>query len=154
MFDGRIAEDFKLSTGTWVNVGELRRRLIAHFAPLLRDAVIAGHDRDEVTVLLVPDVEACRRHAGAGSDAALRQLLQERLDRLAAEATGSSNRVVRALLLEETLSIDANEVTDKGSINQRAVLARRAHLVEELYRTPCSPRVLVAAAKGSRTRSA
>ena len=61
---GRIAEDFKLSTGTWVHVGELRRDIIAHFAPLLRDAVIAGHDRDEVTVLLVPDVEACRRLCG------------------------------------------------------------------------------------------
>ena len=64
VFDGRIAEDFKLSTGTWVHVGELRRTVIAHFAPLLRDAVIAGHDRDEVTVLLVPDLEACRRLCG------------------------------------------------------------------------------------------
>ena len=63
-FEGRIAEDFKLSTGTWVHVGELRRNIIAHFAPLLRDAVIAGHDRDEVTVLLVPDLEACRRLCG------------------------------------------------------------------------------------------
>jgi feruloyl-CoA synthase len=154
VFDGRIAEDFKLSTGTWVNVGELRRRLIAQFAPLLRDAVLAGHDRDEVTALLIPNGDACRRHAGAGFDAALRGVLQERLDRLAAGATGGSNRVVRALVLDETLSIDANEVTDKGSINQRAVLARRAHLVEELYRIPRSPRVLVAAAKGPRTRSA
>ena len=76
--------------------------------------------------------------------APLRRLLQERLDRLAAAATGSSNRVARALLLEETLSLDADEVTDKGSINQRAVLAQRAHLVEELYTQPYSPRVLIA----------
>ena len=150
VFDGRIAEDFKLSTGTWVNVGEVRRKVIAQFAPLLRDAVIAGHDRDEVTALLVPDVEACRRHGDAGT--ALRRLLQERLDRLAAEATGSSNRVARALLLEEPLSLDAGEVTDKGSINQGAVLAQRARLVEQLYALPCSPRVLVSAATGSRRR--
>ena len=64
VFDGRLAEDFKLSTGTWVHVGELRRAIIAQFAPLLRDAVIAGHDRDEVTALLVPDLEACRRVCG------------------------------------------------------------------------------------------
>jgi feruloyl-CoA synthase len=151
-FDGRIAEDFKLSTGTWVHVGELRRVIIAHFAPLLRDAVIAGHDRDEVTVLLVPDLEACRRLCGASSaadrdllgSASLRDLLQDRLDSLARRATGSSNRVTRALLLTEPLSLDAHEVTDKGSINQRAVLAHRAALVEALYTEPYSPRVLVA----------
>jgi feruloyl-CoA synthase len=156
VFDGRLAEDFKLSTGTWVHVGELRRTIIAHFAPLLRDAVIAGHDRDEVTVLLVPDLEACRRLYGEGGAtdydllglASLRRLLQERLDSLARRATGSSNRVARALLLAEPLSLDAHEVTDKGSINQAAVLARRAHLVEELYTRPYSPRVLVAAEGG------
>jgi feruloyl-CoA synthase len=153
VFDGRLAEDFKLSTGTWVHVGELRRTFIAHFAPLLRDAVIAGHDRDEVTVLLVPDLEACRRLCGDLSatdhdllrSAPLRRLLQERLDELATRASGSSNRVARALLLDEPLSMDAHEVTDKGSINQRAVLTHRAALVEELYAPRYSPRVLVAA---------
>jgi feruloyl-CoA synthase len=156
VFDGRLLEDFKLSTGTWVHVGELRRAVIAHFAPLLRDAVIAGHDRDEVTALLVPDLEACRRLCGdaAATDidalraAALRRLLQERLDDLASRVTGSSNRVARALLLEQPLSLDAHEVTDKGSINQHAVLARRAHLVAELYAEPYSPRVIVAADAG------
>jgi feruloyl-CoA synthase len=155
LFAGRLAEDFKLSTGTWVHVGELRRAIIAQFAPLLRDVVIAGHDRAEVTALLVPDLEACRRACvdPPASDhdllrsARLRGLCQERLDSLAGSASGSSNRVVRALLLDETLSIDAHEVTDKGSINQGAVLARRAHLVEELYARPYSPRVLVAAAR-------
>jgi feruloyl-CoA synthase len=133
----------------------LRRNVIAHFAPLLRDAVIAGHDRDEVTVLLVPDLEACRRLCGdvaAGSEllrsATLRRLLQERLDSLAQRATGSSNRVARAMLLAEPLSLDAHEVTDKGSINQRAVLTQRAHLVAELYTKPYSPRVFVAADAG------
>ena len=152
VFDGRISEDFKLSTGTWVHVGELRHTVIAHFAPLLRDAVIAGHDRDQVTVLLVPDLEACRRlgfDLSADRDllrsSSLRRTLQRRLDRLAREATGSSNRVARAILLEEPPSFDAHEVTDKGSINQRAVLAHRAVLVDELYREPYSPRILVAA---------
>ena len=151
-FDGRIAEDFKLSTGTWVHVGELRRTVIAHFAPLLRDAVIAGHDRDEVTALLVPDLEACWRVCGDGAatdrdllgSTSLRGLLQERLDSLARRATGSSNRVARALLLAEPLSLDAHEVTDKGSINQRAVLTQRAALVAELYAERYSPRVLIA----------
>ena len=155
-FEGRIAEDFKLATGTWVHVGELRRTIIAHFAPLLRDAVIAGHDRDEVTVLLVPDLEACRRLCGdaAAADhrvlrsASLRRLLQERLDGLAKQATGSSNRVVRALLLAEPLSLDAHEVTDKGSINQHAVLTHRADLIAELYTEPYSRRVFVAADGG------
>ena len=145
VFDGRLAEDFKLSSGTWVNVGALRRSLIAECAPLLREAVIAGHDRDEVTALLVPDDEA-RRRLGAGE--ALRDLLQERLERLAAAATGSSNRVARALVLDEALSIDAHEVTDKGSINQRAVLTQRAHLVEELYARPYSSRLLIAVSPG------
>ncbi len=153
VFDGRIADEFKLSSGTWVNVGALRRQLVAAFAPLLRDAVIAGQDRAEVTALLIPDVEACRRALGDGStlepdlllSSRLRRVLQEGLDRLAQSATGSSNRVARALLLTEPLSIDAHEVTDKGSINQRAVLRHRAHLVDELYTEPYSPRLLVAA---------
>jgi feruloyl-CoA synthase len=156
VFDGRLAEDFKLSTGTWVHVGELRRIVIAHFAPLLRDAVIAGHDRDEVTALLVPDLEACRRLCGNPTttdqsvlrSASLRRLLQEHLDDLAKSATGSSNRVARAVLLAEPLSLDANEVTDKGSINQHAVLAQHAALVAALYCEPYSPGVLVAAKDG------
>ncbi len=155
VFDGRIAEEFKLSSGTWVNVGALRRELIAEFAPLLRDAVIAGQDRDEVTALLIPDVEACRRRLGDVATAEpdlllssrLRRVLQEGLDRLAQSATGSSNRVARALLLTEPPSIDAHEVTDKGSISQRAVLWHRAHLVEKLYTKPYSRRVLIAATK-------
>jgi feruloyl-CoA synthase len=153
VFDGRIAEEFKLSSGTWVNVGALRRQVVAEFAPLLRDAVIAGQDRAEVTALLIPDVEACRRRLGDVAAAEpdlllsprLRRVLQEGLDRLAQGATGSSNRVARALLLTEPPSIDAHEVTDKGSINQRAVLRHRGHLVAELYTEPYSPRVLVAA---------
>ena len=119
VFKGRIAEDFKLSTGTWVHVGELRARLIHHFAPLARDVVITGEGHDEVGALIFP----------AGN--APREEYLRRLRTLA--STGSSNRVARAMLLEEPPSLDAGEMTDKGSINQRAVLARRAKLVEELY---------------------
>ncbi len=118
--------------------------------------MIAGQDRAEVTALLIPDVEACRRRARrcrhgrariCCSARACGAVLQEGLDRLAQSATGSSNRVARALLLTEPPSIDAHEVTDKGSINQRAVLRHRAHLVAELYTEPYSPRVLVAATR-------
>ncbi len=128
LFRGRIAEDFKLSTGTFVHVGPLRARLIEHFAPLVRDVVIAGEGRNEVGALLFL--------AGTASP----QELAARLRTL--PSTGSSNRVARALVLEEAPSLDAGEMTDKGSINQRAVLRRRAALVEELYMNPPSERVL------------
>jgi feruloyl-CoA synthase len=119
LFRGRIAEDFKLATGTWVHVGPLRARFIEHFAPLVRDVVFAGEGRSELGALVFP--------AGSAS----RQELLEKLQTL--ESSGSSSRVTRMLLLDEPPSLDAGEMTDKGSINQRAVLARRARLVEELY---------------------
>ena len=143
IFDGRISEDFKLATGTWVSVGPLRGQLIAHLAPFVKDAVIAGHDRDDIMALLVPEPDAIKQflaHDGQGmSDQALLvhpRLVNElarQLSQLALQSTGSSTRVTRVAFLTEPLSIDANEMTDKGSINQRAVLARRAHLVEALY---------------------
>ena len=120
-FRGRISEDFKLDTATWVNVGPLRARFIEHFAPLVRDVVITGHERAELGALIFP--------AGPVDAAELRS----RLVSFAAQSTGSSNRIARALVLEEPPSLDAGEMTDKGSINQRAVLARRAALVDELY---------------------
>ena len=119
LFRGRMAEDFKLSTGTWVNVGPLRASFIEHFAPLVRDVVIAGEGKSEVGALVFP--------AGQIS----REELLARLRSL--PSTGSSNRIARALVLEEQPSLDAGEMTDKGSINQRAVLKRRAALVDELY---------------------
>jgi feruloyl-CoA synthase len=149
IFDGRIAEDFKLATGTWVSVGPLRAKFLAHCAPYLRDIVFAGHDGDYVAALVFPNVEACRTLVAGGSDAEVVrservrakfiQLLQE----LAQTGTGSSNRVGRALLMEEPPSIDKHEVTDKGSFNQRAVLSNRAALVEELYAPQPSARVIV-----------
>jgi feruloyl-CoA synthase len=139
-FDGRLTEDFKLTTGTWVSVGPLRARLNAAGAPYVQDSVITGHDRGEVCALIFPSA-ACRDLAPG----ALRAILQGALDRLAAESTGSSNRIARALVLEVPPSIDTGEITDKGSINQRAVLHARADLVEMLYSQPDAPQVLRAA---------
>ncbi|MDE3198657.1 MAG: feruloyl-CoA synthase [Acidobacteriota bacterium] len=133
LFDGRISEDFKLSSGTWVSVGPLRTRLILHFAPLVKDAVIVGQDRDEVTALLFPDPQYAAR---------LREEGGALLESFAASATGSSNRVVRALIAAEPPSLDAGELTDKGSVNPAAVLARRADVVEWLYREPFAAGVL------------
>jgi feruloyl-CoA synthase len=127
LFRGRLAEDFKLATGTWVHVGPLRTRFIEHFAPLVRDVVIAGEGRSEVGALIFP----------AGNVPA--DEFPTRLKTLT--STGSSNRIARAIVLDEPPSLDAGEMTDKGSINQRAVLRRREALVEELYTN--SPRVLL-----------
>jgi feruloyl-CoA synthase len=156
LFDGRIAEDFKLSTGTWVSVGPLRARFVDHFAPYVRDAVFAGADRDDIAALVFPDVEACRKLAGLGSDAspaaivaapAVRATFAERLKKLAAASPGSSTRVERAIVMAEPPSMDKSEATDKGSINQRAVLKNRAALVDELYTQPLSSRVIAAEGK-------
>lgn len=143
VFDGRIKEDFKLSTGTWVSVGPLRAKILTHFAPYLRDAVIAGHDRDEVGMLVVPDIEACRTlcrdlpetapPSAVARHAAVRARLRELLATFAAGATGSATRLSRATVLEDPPSLDAGELTDKGSLNQRAILDRRRALVDDLY---------------------
>jgi feruloyl-CoA synthase len=142
LFDGRIAEDFKLSTGTFVSVGPLRARVIAAGAPLVQDVVIAGPNRDEVAALLFARLDECRKLAGSGSDTpdaavlahpAVREFFQGLTDRMWAGGTGSASRVARAHLLQERPSIDKGEVTDKGSINQRAVLTHRASLVEQIY---------------------
>jgi feruloyl-CoA synthase len=152
-FDGRIAENFKLATGTWVLVGSLRAAFLAAFAPYAKDVVIAGHDRDEVCALVFPDIEACRGLCGGAEGSGvgamlghqgLRTKFAELLRDFARAARGSSTRIERLILLEEPPSIDANEITDKGSINQRAVLARRAAEVEALYAEPPPPSVVAA----------
>jgi feruloyl-CoA synthase len=137
-FDGRTTEDFKLTTGTWVSVGPLRARIHAAGSPYIQDTVIAGHNRDDLGALVFPNIAVCNGLAPEF----LRARFQEIFDRLALHSSGSSNRVVRAMILEEPPLIDAGEITDKGSINQAAVLKRRAALVEELYREPPSARVL------------
>jgi feruloyl-CoA synthase len=153
-FDGRVAENFKLTSGTWVSVGPLRERILAHFAPLLRDVVICGHDRATLAVLAFPNpTGAAKAIPGLPADAsgaaiaahpAMRAALAERLKSFAATATGSSNRVERLMLLAEPPSSEGGEITDKGSINQRAVLARRAALVAALYADPPGVEVIVA----------
>jgi len=153
-FDGRITEDFKLATATWVSVGSLRTQFIAAGAPFVHDVVIAGHDRDWIGALVFPNLDACRGlcpelpqetpAAGVVAHPAVRARAQELLDRLAAEATGSATRIRRAILLDVPASIDTAEMTDKGSINQRAVLANRAALVDELYAERVTPRAIVA----------
>ena len=157
LFDGRLAEDFKLATGTWVSVGPLRAAFIAHCAPLVRDIVLAGAERDEVTALIFPDVDACRGLASdLAADIPVAQLLADQrvvaafarlLTSFAAAGTGTSNRVPRAILLADPPSLDIGEMTDKGSINQRAVLAYRAAAVKALYAEPAPPHVLVVGAR-------
>jgi feruloyl-CoA synthase len=141
-FQGRLSEDFKLSTGTWVRVGPLRQRFLAHFGDLTAEVVIAGHERDEVTALVFPSMPACRALCGAGTEAAVRDILDgeavraafgERLATFTAEHSGHSTAIVRMILLEQPPSIDGQELTDKGSVNQKQVLANRAELVEQLY---------------------
>ena len=130
-FDGRVAEDFKLMSGTWVHVGTVRVQLIAACDPLVQDAVITGHDREEMGALVFVNPAAAKA-LGLDTDG-VRARLQTALGKLAAESTGTSTAPVRLLVLDEPPSIDANEITDKGYINQRAVLERRAALVERLH---------------------
>ena len=160
MFDGRTAEDFKLSTGTFVSVGPLRARVIAAGDPCVQDVVVTGINRDQIGLLIFPRLERCRAFAGLGASAPLldvlaaapvREFFQRLVDTLWASGTGSATRVARALLLVDPPSIDLGEVTDKGSINQRAVLTHREGLIERLY-TPGSEGVLLAQGASARLR--
>jgi len=153
-FDGRIAEDFKLTSGTWVHVGPLRVAAIAAASPVIQDAVVTGHGRDEVGLLVFPNAAGCRSlcpEAPVGEPLSalvrrpeVRDRIAAALKRLAVEGAGSSRFPARALLLEEPPQIDGSEITDKGYINQRAVLERRADAVERLYADPPGPDVIVA----------
>ncbi|MDO9411527.1 MAG: feruloyl-CoA synthase [Pseudolabrys sp.] len=150
LFDGRLAEDFKLTSGTWVSTGPLRARFVDHFAPYVRDAVFAGADKDDVAALIFPDVEACRKLARLGADASAAAIVEagsvrakfKELLTSFAPGQGSSMRVIRVLLMAEPPSLDKAEMTDKGSINQRAVLASRAALAAQLYATPLPDTVI------------
>jgi feruloyl-CoA synthase len=143
LFDGRLAEDFKLGSGTWVNVGQLRVRAIEALAPIAQDVVVAGHDRNEVGLLVVPAVAACRALAGLPDTAPIAQVLssapvrtavRQGLQRLQDQSGGAASmHATRARLLVDPPSIDAGEITDKGYLNQRAVLTRRADEVGALY---------------------
>ncbi|MES2282598.1 MAG: feruloyl-CoA synthase [Pseudomonadota bacterium] len=146
-FDGRIAEDFKLGTGTFVSVGPLRAKIIAACAPYVQDVVLTGINLKEVGALVFP-TSAVRSLAGVAADAPLRHALdsepvvahfQKVLDELSAASTGSANRIARMHLMHEPPSLDKGEVTDKGSINQGAVLTHRAPLVSGLHEDAISP---------------
>jgi feruloyl-CoA synthase len=128
-FDGRLAEDFKLSSATWVHVGALRVRALAALAPVAQDIVVTGHDRNEVGFLIFPKAHAI-------DDPNVRQHVRKGMALLRGEGGGSSTYATRAILLKDPPSIDAGEITDKGYINQRAVLDGRAAWVEGLYRDP------------------
>ncbi len=146
VFRGRIAEDFKLASGTFVHVGALRPRLLSASAGLLSDAVLCGHDGDRVTALVwLAPPHAGRCDAGGVPDAALRDELAAVLRRLAGEGGGSSQRVDRVLVLTEPPALDAGEITDKGYVNQRAVRERRAGLVALLAAEPPPPQVVALA---------
>lgn len=137
-FDGRIAENFKLQTGTWVAVGALRAKLVDQMGGLASDAVIAGENRERLTALLVPDMARLSKIAAPDSpdvtrDPAVRQAIAEKLAAHGKTAGGSSGRVTAVMLMDQPLDLDKGEVTDKGSVNQRAVLRHRADLVDRLY---------------------
>ena len=140
-FDGRVAEDFKLNSGTWVSVGTLRVAGIAALAPLAQDIVVTGHGGDEVRFLVFPNIAACRAQAGLPEAAGVNDVLAhdkvrtaiaQGLAKLKQQGANSSGHATRVLLLAEPPSVDGGEITDKGYINQRAVLARRADAVAKL----------------------
>jgi feruloyl-CoA synthase len=153
-FDGRLSEDFKLTSGTWVNVGGVRVRAVSAGSPVIQDAVVTGHNQDEIGLLVFPNVDACRALcadiaadapvAALIGDARVRARIADALRTMAQDSAGSSTLPKRVLILEEPPSIDANEITDKGYINPRAVLMRRAALVERLHAPVPDPEVIVA----------
>ncbi|MEY8688266.1 MAG: feruloyl-CoA synthase [Leptothrix sp. (in: b-proteobacteria)] len=161
LFDGRTAEDFKLSTGTFVSVGPLRGKVILAGHPCVQDVVVTGLNRDEIGLLIFPRVDECRKLAAAdGLEAdelpvpelmhlpVVRAFFQDLADQLWRAGSGSANRPARLHVLAEAPSIDLGEVTDKGSINQRAVLMHRAPLVEALYEGVESDPFLILPRKG------
>ena len=152
-FDGRFTEDFKLSSGTWVVVGRLRARLLAEIGGVVRDVVVAGHDRPFVTALIFPNLAASARLCGLPADVPaeillarpeIRDAVRSALSRIAETSTGTSTFVARALLMKDAPSMDRGELTDKGSINQQQVLRNRADLVEQLYEPEPMLDILVA----------
>lgn len=142
IFDGRVTEDFKLSSGTWVSVGTLRAEVIAAVSPLVQDCVVAGLDKEYIAILAWPNMQAAREICADPNmttpDEILRSkpvvdYVRERLGKHNKDAGGSSGKVARIMLMTEPPSIDGHEITDKGYVNQRATLDRRAKLVEALY---------------------
>ncbi len=137
VFNGRVAEDFKLTSGTWVNVGTLRLHVVTKLSPYAQDVVVTGHDRSEIGLLVFLS-EAGRKLPAAE----MAQHVQQALAAIKAEGGGSSQAPARALVLPDAPSMAAGEITDKGYLNQRLTLQRRAADVEALYASPADPRVI------------
>ena len=142
VFDGRVAEDFKLLTGSWVSTGTLRTAAISACPEVIEDAIVTGHDRDEIGLLIVPNIAGICELCGNAPDTELTELvnqitlethLRTSLAKYNAANPASSSSVARVMLLTQPLDIDAGEITDKGYVNQRAVLEQRHSLVEQLY---------------------
>lgn len=145
VFDGRVTEDFKLSTGTWVSVGTLRPELVAACSPLIHDCVIAGQDRQHIGLLVWPSPAVAQKYVAKSGPAGLAILAKDIAAKLAtfnSKAGGTSRRVGSMMLLTDPPSLDAGEITDKGYINQGAVLSKRADAVDALYSGEISPLVL------------
>jgi feruloyl-CoA synthase len=152
-FEGRVAEDFKLTSGTWVRVGMLRIAVLAAASPILQFALVTGHDRPEVGILGWPNLAACRKLCPAEAEQIpvdklihrpeVAEFLRQTLTAFNNEQVGSSTRIARLLLMSEPPDSDANEITDKGYINQRAALERRKELVEQLYAEPPAAEVIL-----------
>jgi feruloyl-CoA synthase len=152
LFDGRLAEDFKLTTGTWVHVGGLRVGALAACSPVLQDAIVAGADREFVALLCWLNAAGCQRLIGVGAPAALPALarhpvvrahVRDTVERWNAAHSGASERIARVLLLPDVPSIDANEITDKGYINQRLALERRGPDIARLFAATPDDEVIV-----------
>jgi feruloyl-CoA synthase len=137
-YDGRIAEDFKLATGIWVRAGLLRDHLLKHLAPEVRDVVIVGENRNYIAVLAMPSTPEIAESKEA------RARVHAKLTVFAKQATGSSQRVLRLAFLTRSLSIDAGELTEKGSISQRGIARRHEDLIEELYADKPAENILCA----------
>ncbi|MEP7109760.1 MAG: feruloyl-CoA synthase [Ferruginibacter sp.] len=142
IFDGRIVEDFKLNTGTWVSVGVLRSQIIAAGQGLIQDVVLTGHDNEFVGAIVFPGIEYCKKITGMGKEAtgndliiheAVKQKLRDVLNELAVNSTGSATLVRKALFADFALNIDKGEITDKGTINQRMIIQNHQDTVEKLY---------------------
>jgi feruloyl-CoA synthase len=153
IFDGRIAEDFKLDTGTWVSVGVLKAKFITAGKGLIQDVVITGLNRAYIGAIIFPELNYCRKIACLNEEASMSEIvntpsvltaLQTVLTEFAQQNTGSSTAIKRAIFADFNLSIDKGEITDKGSINQRLILENHADAVERLYEMPLHSSVIVA----------
>ncbi|MBL1241201.1 MAG: feruloyl-CoA synthase [OCS116 cluster bacterium] len=141
IFDGRTAENFKLNTGTWVATGALRNQFINHFGEVVNDVTITGADEQFLGALVFPNHDAMRKMANMPdadikdvlAHASVKDFFQQKLQSLAAEATGSSTLIRKLILVDIPPSLESSELTDKGSVNQRAVLNNRPHLIKEMY---------------------